>query len=232
LEFLGDAILGLIVSEQLYQDFSSLAEGGLTRLRAVLVRRDTLARISRAIELGDYLFIGKGEEVSGGRLKPANLAGALEAFIGAVFIDQGLPAAQKLVLKLFRDELQIATQGAEVDYKSKLQELVQAKKQMAIAGEYPDIVIACHGGGSNFGGIAFPFLRDKIHGKSVTVLGCEPASCPTMTKGPYVYDFGDTAETTPLLPMHSLGHNFVPAPIHAGGLRYHGMAPLVSAAVV
>ena len=132
LEFLGDAILGLIISKQLYQDFPSLAEGELTRLRAVLVRRDTLAQIARTIALGDYLFIGKGEEASGGRLKPANLAGALEAVIGAVFLDQGLAAAKKLVLKLFRDELQkIASQGAEVDYKSKLQELVQAKRQIA-----------------------------------------------------------------------------------------------------
>jgi tryptophan synthase beta chain len=105
---------------------------------------------------------------------------------------------------------------------------LEAHKQMAKAGDYPDVVIGCVGGGSNFSGLAFPFVRDKIHGKDLRVIACEPASCPTLTKGPYVYDFGDTAGKTPLLPMHSLGHGFVPAPIHAGGLRYHGMAPLVS----
>ena len=105
---------------------------------------------------------------------------------------------------------------------------LEAQKQLAMVGEYPDVVIGCAGGGSNFAGISFPFIRDKIHGKEVKVIASEPVSCPTLTKGPYVYDFGDTAETTPLLPMYSIGHDFVPAPIHAGGLRYHGMAPLVS----
>jgi tryptophan synthase beta chain len=105
---------------------------------------------------------------------------------------------------------------------------LEAQQQMAKAGEYPDVVIACVGGGSNFAGMTFPFLRDKMHGKEVTVIACEPTSCPTLTRGPYVYDFGDTAGMTPLLAMHSLCHTFVPAPIHAGGLRYHGMAPLVS----
>ncbi|HAR96972.1 MAG TPA: TrpB-like pyridoxal phosphate-dependent enzyme [Deltaproteobacteria bacterium] len=105
---------------------------------------------------------------------------------------------------------------------------LEAQRQMQKAGEYPDVVIGCVGGGSNFAGISFPFIRDKIHGKELRILAVEPASCPTMTKGPYVYDFGDTACTTPLLPMYSLGHGFMPAPIHAGGLRYHGVAPLVS----
>lgn len=105
---------------------------------------------------------------------------------------------------------------------------LEAHKQLEMIGEYPDIVIGCAGGGSNFSGLSMPFVRDKIHGKKVQIIASEPSSCPTMTKGPYVYDFGDTAETTPLLPMHSLGHGFVPAPIHAGGLRYHGMAPIVS----
>ena len=105
---------------------------------------------------------------------------------------------------------------------------LEAQKQMESIGEYPDVVIGCAGGGSNFAGLAFPYIRDKIHGKNLRVVASEPTSCPTMTKGPYVYDFGDTAETTPLLPMYSIGHEFVPAPIHAGGLRYHGMAPLVS----
>jgi tryptophan synthase beta chain len=105
---------------------------------------------------------------------------------------------------------------------------LEAQKQLAHIGVYPDIIIGCAGGGSNFSGLAMPFVRDKIHGKNIRVIAAEPASCPTLTKGPYIYDFGDTAETTPLLPMHSLGHAFVPAPIHAGGLRYHGMAPIVS----
>ena len=105
---------------------------------------------------------------------------------------------------------------------------LETHKQLAMIGEYPDIVIGCAGGGSNFSGFALPFVRDKIYGKKVEVIACEPTSCPSMTKGSYVYDFGDTAETTPLLAMHSLGHNFIPAPIHAGGLRYHGMAPIVS----
>jgi len=105
---------------------------------------------------------------------------------------------------------------------------LEAKKQMEMVGEYPDVVVGCAGGGSNFAGLAFPFICDKIHGKELTVIACEPTACPTLTRAPFAYDFGDTAMTTPLLPMYTLGHDFVPPPIHAGGLRYHGMAPLVS----
>jgi len=105
---------------------------------------------------------------------------------------------------------------------------LETQKQMAIAGDYPDVVIGCAGGGSNFAGHCFPFVRDKIHGKDIDIIGVEPTSCPTMTRGPFAYDFGDTCQMTPLLPMHTLGHGFVPEPIHAGGLRYHGMAPLIS----
>ena len=105
---------------------------------------------------------------------------------------------------------------------------LEAEKQLKMLGEYPDVVIGCVGGGSNFSGLAFPFVRDKIHGKEMQVIAVEPTACPTLTRGPFVYDFGDTACTTPLLAMYSLGHAFVPPPIHAGGLRYHGMAPLVS----
>ena len=105
---------------------------------------------------------------------------------------------------------------------------LEAQKQMKKINEYPDVVIGCAGGGSNFAGIAFPFLCDKIHGKEVRILGVEPEACPTLTRAPYVYDSGDVAMMTPLLPMHSLGHTFIPPAIHAGGLRYHGMAPLVS----
>ena len=105
---------------------------------------------------------------------------------------------------------------------------LEAQKQMEKIGVYPDVVIGCAGGGSNFAGIALPYVRDKIFGKNVTIIGAEPSSCPTMTRGPFAYDFGDLAKMTPLLPMYTLGHDFVPAPIHAGGLRYHGMAPIVS----
>ena len=105
----------------------------------------------------------------------------------------------------------------------------EAIKQMAMAGEAPDVVIGCAGGGSNFGGIAFPFLREKLVGDAQTrFLAVEPASCPSLTRGEYRYDFGDSVGMTPLLKMYTLGHGFRPAPIHAGGLRYHGMAPLVS----
>jgi len=110
---------------------------------------------------------------------------------------------------------------------------LEAKKQLAKIGvKKPDVVIACAGGGSNFGGIAFPFVADKINGEKIEIIPVEPASCPSMTRGVFAYDFGDSAGMTPLLPMHTLGHNFIPQPIHAGGLRYHGMAPLVSQAVV
>jgi tryptophan synthase beta chain len=105
---------------------------------------------------------------------------------------------------------------------------LEAKKQLDKIGEYPDIVIACAGGGSNFAGIAYPFVLDKINGKEIDIYPVEPAACPTLTRAPFVYDHGDTARYTPLLPMYSLGHAFVPPPVHAGGLRYHGMSPSVS----
>jgi tryptophan synthase beta chain len=110
---------------------------------------------------------------------------------------------------------------------------LEAKKQLQSAGErLPDVVIACAGGGSNFGGIAFPFAAEKIHGAKIEIIPVEPAACPSMTRAPFHYDFGDTVGMTPLLAMHTLGHSFVPPPIHAGGLRYHGMAPLVSQGIV
>ena len=105
---------------------------------------------------------------------------------------------------------------------------LEAKKQMEKAGEYPDVVIACCGGGSNFGGIAFPFFADKAAGRKLRLVAVEPTSCPTLTKGKYAYDFGDTVGLTPLLKMYTLGHDFMPPGIHAGGLRYHGDSPLVS----
>jgi tryptophan synthase beta chain len=108
----------------------------------------------------------------------------------------------------------------------------EALKQMDLAGEYPDVVIGCVGGGSNFAGLAFPFLRyNMTEGKNTRFLAVEPAACPTITRGKYTFDYGDTARMAPIVKMHTLGHGFVPAPIHAGGLRYHGMAPMVSALV-
>lgn len=130
LEFLGDAVLGLIAAEKLYHQLPNLAEGGMTKLRAALVRQDTLARMARAISLGDYLYLGKGEETGGGRHKPVNLAGALEAVIAAVFLDQGLSTARDFTIRLLDEELlKVIRQGAGVDYKSELQELIQAGKQ-------------------------------------------------------------------------------------------------------
>ena len=106
---------------------------------------------------------------------------------------------------------------------------LETKKQLAKINEkQPDVIIGCAGGGSNFSGLAFPFVLDKINGATIDIIPVEPASCPTMTRAPFVYDHGDVAKMTPLLPMHSLGHAFIPPPIHAGGLRYHGIAPLIS----
>jgi tryptophan synthase beta chain len=105
---------------------------------------------------------------------------------------------------------------------------LECQKQMKIAGDYPDVIIGCAGGGSNFAGLCFPYVRDKVNGKDIDIIAVEPTSCPTMTRGPFAYDFGDNNQKTPLFPMHTLGHTFVPEGIHAGGLRYHGMAPLIS----
>ena len=108
---------------------------------------------------------------------------------------------------------------------------LEAKKQMEIAGDYPDVIIGCCGGGSNFAGIASPFIPDYLEGRKIRFVGVEPASCPTLTMGKLAYDFGDVAQSTPLLYMYTLGHDFIPPGIHAGGLRYHGMSPIVSALV-
>ena len=105
---------------------------------------------------------------------------------------------------------------------------LEAQQQMKLAGEYPDVVIGCHGGGSNFSGIALPFARDRLNGKDVRLLAAEPTSCPSLTKGIYDFDYGDTIGMTPIVKMYTLGHEFMPPGIHAGGLRYHGASPLVS----
>jgi ribonuclease III len=132
LEFLGDAVLGMVIAEKLFQDLPESAEGELTRLRSALVRRETLAQIARIIDLGDYLYLGKGEEAGGGRDKPANLAGAFEALIAAIYLDQNIAVARNFILKLFGTEIyKQAHLGAGTDYKSKLQEVIQAEHQIA-----------------------------------------------------------------------------------------------------
>ena len=131
LEFLGDAVLGCIIAEELYQRLPQSSEGEMTELRSSLVRGDALSRMARAISLGNYLYLGKGEEVSGGRRKPANLAGAMESVIAAIFLDQGSSVVRAFILRLVDKELKKAlSQGIEPDYKSQLQELIQARHQL------------------------------------------------------------------------------------------------------
>ncbi|MBV9918365.1 MAG: TrpB-like pyridoxal phosphate-dependent enzyme [Solirubrobacterales bacterium] len=136
------------------------------------------------------------------------------------------------------EAVEVAAQNADTNYSlgSVLNHVLlhqtiigqEALEQMAMAGEEPDVVVACVGGGSNFGGLTFPFLRRVIRGDAGTrFIAAEPAACPTLTRGVYAYDFGDTAGLTPLMPMYTLGHDFVPPPVHAGGLRYHGDSPIV-----
>jgi ribonuclease-3 len=131
LEFLGDAVLDCIVAEKLYQDFPDLNEGEMTKLRAALVRRDTLADIARGINLGDFLYMGKGEEASGGRCKAPNLAGALEAVIAAVYLDRGWETTTGIILRLLGDAwVKVTRHGTGLDYKSKLQEVMQSRLQL------------------------------------------------------------------------------------------------------
>jgi ribonuclease-3 len=130
LEFLGDAVLELVITEKLYRDLPQASEGEMTKLRAALVSRDTLAQLARAAGLGAHLYLGKGEEASGGRDKSANLASALEAVVAATFLDQNLPTARNLILRLFEKELEkVINQGGPVNYKTQLQEFVQAQGQ-------------------------------------------------------------------------------------------------------
>jgi len=144
LEFLGDAVLGLVVSERLFKDYPDLSEGKLSQIRAILVRWDALARAAERINLGEYLVLGKGEEMSGGRNRPSNLAGALEALIGAAFLDRGMKVAGDLVLQLLKPDLEeIAAQGFTADSKSELQHLAQTRwhqipQYELISSEGPD----------------------------------------------------------------------------------------------
>ena len=105
---------------------------------------------------------------------------------------------------------------------------LETQKQLAIAGETPDVMIGCAGGGSNLSGLIFPFVKDALAGKGPRLIAAEPAACPSLTRGRYAYDFGDTAGMAPMSRMYTLGHTFLPSGIHAGGLRYHGMSPIVS----
>lgn len=144
MEFLGDAVLGLIVSDKLYRDYPGLSEGHLSQLRAILVRWDALARVAERINLGEYLMMGRGEEMSGGRARPSNLSGALEALIGAAFLDGGLTRARKLVLRLLKEDFDdIAARGVTADSKSELQHVAQARwheipQYRLISSEGPD----------------------------------------------------------------------------------------------
>ena len=131
LEFLGDAVLGFIIAEELYKRFPQFSEGEMTRVRSSMVSQEALSRMAKSIKLGDFLYLGKGEEGGGGRSKPANLAGALEALIAAIFLDRGLKVTRKFILKLMAKKMGRAlSQGVEADYKTKLQETVQAKRQL------------------------------------------------------------------------------------------------------
>jgi len=130
LEFLGDAVLGMVVAEKLYQDYPYYNEGEMTKLRSNLVRRETLARMARAINLGDHLYLGKGEEAGNGRNKTANLAATLEAVIAAIYLDEGPSAVREFILRILDTELiKAVNQGTGVDYKSELQELTQSREQ-------------------------------------------------------------------------------------------------------
>lgn len=130
LEYLGDAVLGLVVAEKLYRDNPDFDEGSMTRLRSALVRKETLARVAKNIGLGEHLYLGKGEDSSGGRKKPANLASALEAIIAAVYLDKGFAVTEELIHRLFDEELQTAINKRDTtDYKSQLQEIIQAREQ-------------------------------------------------------------------------------------------------------
>jgi tryptophan synthase beta chain len=142
----------------------------------------------------------------------------------------GIAISEALEDTVSRDDTKYAL-GSVLNHVCHHQTIIglEAKKQLAMVGDYPDVIIGCCGGGSNVAGLASPFVPDKLDGKKIRLIGVEPASCPTLTKGVYAYDFGDVSQRTPLLYMYTLGHDFIPAGIHAGGLRYHGMAPIISA---
>ena len=150
---------------------------------------------------------------------PANLSGSL-----------GIAISEAVEVAATHDDVRYAL-GSVLNHVLLHQTVIgeEALLQLEMAGDTPTHIVGCTGGGSNFAGLSFPFLREKLAGKiSPQIIAAEPASCPSLTRGVYAYDFGDTAGMTPLMKMHTLGHDFIPDPIHAGGLRYHGMAPLIS----
>jgi tryptophan synthase beta chain len=142
----------------------------------------------------------------------------------------GLAISEAVEDAMFRDDTKYSL-GSVLNHVLLHQTIIglETKMVMEQIGEYPDIIVGCVGGGSNFAGMYFPFLKDKIDGKKpdLRIINVEPFSCPTLTKGPYAYDFGDVAGMAPIVKMYTLGHGFIPPPVHAGGLRYHGMAPLI-----
>ncbi len=175
---------------------------------------DCVASPSRETEAGRQMLAKHPES-------PGSLGGAISEAVEAAVTDKSGKSRYSLGSVLNHVLLHQTIVGQEV------------KKQLAIFGEKNvDVVIGCVGGGSNFAGMAFPFVADKIAGAKIDIIPVEPTSCPTMTRAPFVYDHGDVARMTPLLAMHSLGHSFMPPPIHAGGLRYHGVAPLISQSIV
>ena len=150
---------------------------------------------------------------------PANLSGSL-----------GIAISEAVEVAATHEDVRYAL-GSVLNHVLLHQTVIgeEALLQLEMAGDTPTHIVGCTGGGSNFAGLSFPFLREKLAGKiSPQIIAAEPASCPSLTRGVYAYDFGDTAGMTPLMKMHTLGHDFIPDPIHAGGLRYHGMAPLIS----
>ncbi|MBD3352590.1 MAG: TrpB-like pyridoxal phosphate-dependent enzyme [Candidatus Lokiarchaeota archaeon] len=145
----------------------------------------------------------------------------------------GIAISEAVEASMSSDEFRYSL-GSVVDFVCLHQTIVgqEAKMQMEMINEYPDVIIGCIGGGSNFAGLAFPFMKDKLTGKkpNLDIIGVEPMACPSLTKGEFTWDFGDTAHVAPIVKMYTLGNSFIPAPVHAGGLRYHGAAPLVSLA--
>jgi ribonuclease-3 len=145
LEFLGDAVLGFIIAEELYKRFPQFSEGEMTRLRSSLVSQDALSRLAKSIKLGDFLYLGKGEETGGGRSKPANLSGAMEALTAAIFLDRGMKVTRKFVLKLIAKKMaKTLSQGIEADYKSKLQEIMQSQRQLKPKYKVIEVVGPAH----------------------------------------------------------------------------------------
>jgi tryptophan synthase beta chain len=171
---------------------------------------------------GATIHRSPSELTEAGRSQQANITGSL-----------GIAISEAVELAVANEDVHYSL-GSVLGHVCVHQTVIgqECLKQLEMAGEYPDVVIGCVGGGSNFAGISFPFIREKLQsGTDIRFIAAEPAACPTLTKGVYAYDYGDTIGMTPLMPMYTLGHDFVPPPVHAGGLRYHGDASAVCALV-